>query len=179
MNNFDPNTFQMMMNNMNNMGMNMNNMNNMNMNNNFNPMMMNNNPMMMNMMNNPMMMNMMNNPMMMMMMMNMMNGGNMGGNMGNVGNVNIESNNPNDWNIIFEKKNGAQIINIRISPDSTVQNAINIYKLKTNTQEKDDEIKFIYNGKNLNYGLKISESGLINGAKITVISTKDVEGAEF
>jgi hypothetical protein len=78
----------------------------------------------------------------------------------------------------LKKKNGAQTINIRISPDSTVQNAINLYKLKTNTTERDDEIKFIYNGKQLNYALSLSASGLMNGSKITVISTKDVEGAD-
>ena len=127
------------------------------------------NPMMQQMMMNPMMQQMMMNPMMMQQMMNIMGGNNI--------NVNINSNNPNDWNLIFEKKNGSQTINIRISPDETVQAAINLYKIRTNTQEKDDEIKFIFNGKQLNYDLKLSQSGLMNGSKITVISTKDVEGA--
>ena len=90
---------------------------------------------------------------------------------------NMNQNNPNDWNLIFEKKNGNQIVNIYVSPDNTVQTAINLYKIKTNTTEKDDEIKFIFNGKQLNYSLTLSQSGLMNGSKITVISTKDVEGA--
>ena len=154
-----------------------------------NPMMMNNmmnNPMFMAMMNNPMMMNnmmnnqammnnMMNNPMFMAMMMNMMQNNNQ--NTGNMGNMNMDSNNPNDWNLIFEKKNGTQVVNIRVSPNETVQHAINMYKLKTNTLEKDDEIKFIFNGKQLNYSLSLAASGLSNASKITVISTKDVEGA--
>ena len=172
------------MNNMNGMnGMNpmmMNNpmMNNpMMMNNQMNQMMMNqmmmNNPMMMNNQMNPMMMNqMMNNPMFMQMMMNMMQNNNQ-----NMGNVNMDSNNPNAWNLIFEKKNGAQVVNIRVSPNETVQHAINMYKLKTNTTEKDDEIKFIFNGKQLNYSLTLAASGLSDASKITVISTKDVEGA--
>ena len=167
------------MNNMNNMNMNMN-MNNMNMNNmNMNPMMMNNmNAMMMNNMNmNPMMMQMMNNPMMMQMMMgnNNMGMGNMG-NMQNMGNVNMDSQDPNAWNLIFEKKNGGQTINIRISSDSKVVTAINTYKLKANMTNEDDA-KFIFNGKQLNYDLTFAESGLMNGSKITVISIKDVEGA--
>ena len=117
---------------------------------------------------NPMMMGQMN-PMMMQMFMNM--------NPGNQPNMpNINTGNPGDWNLIFEKKNGSQIINVQVSPDSTVQSAINMYKIKTNTP-LDEEIKFIFNGKQLNYSLSLSASGLMNGSKITVISTKDVEGA--
>ena len=136
------------------------------------------NPMMMNNMNmNPMMMQMMNNPMMMQMMMgnNNMGMGNMG-NMQNMGNVNMDSQDPNAWNLIFEKKNGGQTINIRISSDSKVVTAINTYKLKANMTNEDDA-KFIFNGKQLNYDLTLAESGLMNGSKITVISIKDVEGA--
>ena len=133
------------------------------------------NPMMMGQMNpgmmpqmNPMMMGQMN-PAMMQMFMNM--------NAGNQPNMpNINTGNPGDWNLIFEKKNGSQIINVQVSPDSTVQSAINMYKIKTNTPP-DEEIKFIFNGKQLNYSLSLSASGLMNGSKITVISTKDVEGA--
>ena len=77
----------------------------------------------------------------------------------------------------YRKKNGAQVVNIRVSPNETVQHAINMYKLKTNTTEKDDEIKFIFNGKQLNYSLTLAASGLSDASKITVISTKDVEGA--
>ena len=117
---------------------------------------------------NPMMMAQMN-PAMFQMFMNM--------NAGNQQNMpNINAGNPNDWNLIFEKKNGSQIINVQVSPDSTVQGAINMYRIKTNTPSE-EEIKFIFNGKQLNYSLTLSASGLMNGSKITVISTKDVEGA--
>ena len=168
MNNMNMNN-PMMMNNMN-----MNNpmmMNNMNMN---NPMMMNNmnmNPMMMNNMNmNPMMMNNMNmNPMMMNQMMMMFQ------NMNNGNNANNANNNNTLWNLVFEKKNGEQSVNLSISPNSTVQEAINLYRIRTN--QVNDEIKFIFNGKQLDYSLSISQSGLNNGAKITVIGTRDVEGA--
>ena len=163
-NGMDPN----MMNNFNNMQMNPMMMNNMQM----NPMMMNNmqmNPMMMNNMNNMGM-----NPMMMMgmnpMMFPQMWAANMPG-----GGSSTSSVDPNGWNLIFEKKNGSQTITVQISPDKKVSEAVNHYKIKSGIM--DEEIKFIFNGKQLNQSLSISESGLINGSKITVISTKDVEGA--
>ena len=90
-------------------------------------------------------------------------------------NMNNPDNNKTLWNLVFEKKNGEQAINLNISPDETVQAAINLYKIKT-SQEKED-IKFIFNGKQLDYSLTISQSGLNNGSKITVIGTRDVEGA--
>ena len=199
MNNYNQNAFNPMMNNMqNNMNMNpmMNNMqnNNMNMNNpmmmnnmqnnmNMNPMMMNNmqnnmnmNPMMMNNMQyNAMMMQMMTNPMMVQMMGNMNMGmGNMNMGMGNM--QNLDSQDGESWNLIFEKKNGGQAINVRLPSSSKVIAAINNYKIKAN-MSNDDDAKFIFNSKQLNYELTLAESGLSNGSKITVISIKDVEGA--
>ena len=76
----------------------------------------------------------------------------------------------------LKKKNGNQTTNIRISSDSKVVTAINTYKLKVN-MSNDEDAKFIFNGKQLNFDLTLAESGLMNGSKITVISTKDVEGA--
>ena len=198
MNNYNQNAFNPMMNNMqNNMNMNpmMNNMqnNNMNMNNpmmmnnmqnnmNMNPMMMQNNmnmnmnPMMMNNMQyNAMMMQMMTNPMMVQMMGNMNMGmGNMNMGMGNM--QNLDSQDGESWNLIFEKKNGGQAINVRLPSSSKVIAAINNYKIKAN-MSNDDDAKFIFNSKQLNYELTLAESGLSNGSKITVISIKDVEGA--
>ena len=185
MNNYNQNAFNPMMNNMqNNMNMNpmMNNMQNNNMNMN-NPMMMNNmqnnmnmNPMMMNNMQyNAMMMQMMTNPMMVQMMGNMNMGmGNMNMGMGNM--QNLDSQDGESWNLIFEKKNGGQAINVRLPSSSKVIAAINNYKIKAN-MSNDDDAKFIFNSKQLNYELTLAESGLSNGSKITVISIKDVEGA--
>ena len=136
----------------------MNNMNNMN-----NQMMMN---YLMQMQMNPQMMaqfmTMMNNQQMMMM-------NNMAG-----GNISIDDN--QGWNLVFEKKSGGGTINLLISPEKTVQEAVNAYKLKS---MEEGQMKFIFNGKELPYSLKICQSGLNNGAKILVISTKDVEGANF
>ena len=75
----------------------------------------------------------------------------------------------NDWNLIFENKLYSKKIVKRISPDKTIQEAINIYKIKVG-QENDEHDRFIYNGKILNYCLKISLSGLRNNAVITVVS---------
>ena len=129
----------------------------------------------MSMMNNPQMMQMMmNNPQMMQMMMNnpqimaMMN------NPAGGGNISIDDS--QGWNLVFEKKSGGPTINLTISPEKTVAEAVSAYKIKS---MQDGEMKFIFNGKELPYSLKICQSGLCNGSKILVISTKDVEGAEF
>ena len=129
----------------------------------------------MSMMNNPQMMQMMmNNPQMMQMMMNnpqimaMMN------NPAGGGNISIDDS--QGWNLVFEKKSGGPTINLTISPEKTVAEAVSAYKIKS---MQDGEMKFIFNGKELPYSLKICQSGLCNGSKILVISTKDVEGAKF
>ena len=127
--------------------------------------MMNNNQMMAMMMNNPQMMAMMmNNPQMMAMMNNPIGGGN------------ISIDDSQGWNLVFEKKSGGPTINLTISPEKTVAEAVSAYKIKS---MQDGEMKFIFNGKELPYSLKICQSGLNNGSKILVISTKDVEGAKF
>ena len=184
--------------NMNNMNMNMNNMNNqmmmnflmqmqmnpqmMAMMNNPQLMSMMNNPQMMAMMNNPQLMAMMNNPQMMAMMNNpqmmaMMNNPQMMAMMNNpVGGGNISIDDKEGWNLIFEKKSGGPTINLTISPEKTVAEAVSAYKIKT---MEGGQMKFIFNGKELPYSLKICQSGLCNGSKILVISTKDVEGAKF
>ena len=141
------------------------------------------NPQMMAMMNPQMMammnpqMSMMNNPQMMQMMQMMMNNPQIMAMMNNPaggGNISIDDN--QGWNLVFEKKSGGPTINLTISPEKTVTEAINAYKIKS---MQDGEMKFIFNGKELPYSLKICQSGLNNGSKILVISTKDVEGAKF
>jgi hypothetical protein len=87
---------------------------------------------------------------------------------------NISLDDSQGWNLIFEKKNGNQMISVLISPEKTVQEAVNAYKLKS---MQFGEMKFIFNGKQLPYSLKISQSGLENGSKILVITTSEVEGA--
>ena len=180
--NMDPN-MMMNMGNMNMMGnngmmnpmmMNMNNMNNMN--GMMNPMMNMNNMNNMNGMMNPMMMNNMN-PMMMnnMNMMNMNNMNNMNMNMMNMNQnqpVNIED--QAGWNLIFENQNDRQTFNVRISEQKLVKEAISLYYLKSN---RNDKCKFIFNNKELFGDMKICQSGLTNMAKILVISIQNLKGA--
>ena len=138
-----------------------------------NPMMMNGGMMPMNPMMDPMM-----NPMMMNGgMNNMMPMGGMGNNM-NMMNMNMNMNigDNEGWNILFEEKNGDRTINVTISPDKTVREAINLYKIKAN-QDANTEMKFIFNGKQLAYDLSLSQSGLQNNSKITVVSLQNVKGA--
>ena len=154
-----------------------------------NPMM---NPMMggqMNPMMNPMMggqMNPMMNPMMggqMNPMMNPMMGGQMNpmmmgmGQMGqNMPPQNIQIGDNDGWNLIFEEKKEKKKTTIIISPDKKVSEAINLYKIKSGTMD-DTTAKFIFNGKQLFYELKISQSGLQNNSTISVVSIKSVIGA--
>ena len=79
-------------------------------------------------------------------------------------------------NIIFDQKTQreGQSITVQISADKKVSDAINSFRSKMFIE---GEMKFIFNGQNLDPNLSLSEAGLKNGARITVISTKDVEGA--
>ena len=78
------------------------------------------------------------------------------------------------YNLIFEQKAGGQTLTIQIQPDKKVSDAINSYKNKI---QYPGEMKFIFNGQNLNPDLTLNEAGLKNGSKILVIGTKDIEGA--
>ena len=175
------------MNNMNMNGMNqnmmMNNMmmNNMMMNNNGNQMDMNMMNMNMNNMGGVNMMNM-NMPGMNTMMMNMNMPGvnpmmmnmNMPGVQGTNTNTNVDIEDAKGWNLIFENQNDRQSFNIRISEQKLVKEAISLYYLKSNKNEK---CKFIFNNKELFPEMKICQSGLTNMAKILVISIQNLKGA--
>jgi hypothetical protein len=78
------------------------------------------------------------------------------------------------YNLVFEQKAGGQSITIQISPDKLVSDAINSFKNKIFYQ---GEMKFIFNGQNLDQNLTVQAAGLRNGSKILVIGTKDIEGA--
>ena len=79
-----------------------------------------------------------------------------------------------NYNLIFEQKAGGQSITIQISPEKLVADAINSFKNKMLYQ---GEMKFIFNGQNLDQNITIFNAGLRNGSKILVIGTKDIEGA--
>ena len=90
-------------------------------------------------------------------------------------NKNVTIGDNEGWNLIFEDKKGNKRITVTISPDKTVQEAINIYKIKANLD--DNQAKFIFNGKSLCTTLTLSQSGLNNNNVITVVTTKNVIGA--
>ena len=106
--------------------------------------------------------------------MNNMNMMGMGGmDMMNQDSVKIDDN--KGWNLIFENQNDKQTYNIRISENKTVQEAINMYKIKSGRQGK---MKFIFNNKELCADFKICQSGLNNLSRILVISLQNLKGAK-
>ena len=123
-------------------------------------------------MNNMMGMGGMNNMMAMGGMNNMMGMGGMN-NMMNQHSVKIDDN--QGWNLIFENQNDKQTYNIRISENKTVNEAINLYKIKSGREGK---MKFIFNNKELCTDLKICQSGLNNLSRILVISLQNLKGAK-
>ena len=136
---------------------------------------MNNMPGMTGMMNNmqmPGMTGMMNN-MQMPGMTGMMNNMQMPGMTGTTG-TNISIEDAQGWNLIFENQNDRQTVNVRISEQKLVKEAISAYMLKSN---RTDKCKFIFNNKELFPEMKICQSGLSNMAKILVISIQNLKGA--
>ena len=61
----------------------------------------------------------------------------------------------------------SKITNFTISKQKTVQEAINLFRLKSGNNDKD--LKFIFEGRTLNPELKIIETGLKDGSKIIVV----------
>ena len=78
------------------------------------------------------------------------------------------------WNLIFENQNHGQPVTIRINEQKLVKEAISMYLLKTGITDK---CSFIFNNKTLFPEMKICQSGLNNLSRITVISTKNIIGA--
>ena len=87
--------------------------------------------------------------------------------------LNKENNRFEEWNLIFENNEDKKHYTISILPEKTVQDAINNYMVLS---RRTDKIKFIFNSKILNPGLRINESGLQNRSKIIVVSTNNIIG---
>ena len=87
-------------------------------------------------------------------------------------NMNIED--AQGWNLIFENQNDKTSVTIRISEQKLVKEAISLYMLKSG---RSDKCKFIFNNKELFTEMKICQSGLNNLSRILVISTQNVIGA--
>ena len=90
------------------------------------------------------------------------------------GGTNIVIEDQQGWNLIFENQNDKKSYSIRISEQKTVQEAINLYLLKSG---RSPNCKFIFNNKPLYPEMIICQSGLKNLSKILVISLQNVIGA--
>ena len=90
------------------------------------------------------------------------------------GGTNIVIEDQQGWNLIFENQNDKKSYSIRISEQKTVQEAINLYLLKSG---RSPNCKFIFNNKPLYPEMIICQSGLQNLSKILVISLQNVIGA--
>ena len=86
----------------------------------------------------------------------------------------MDTNSPGYINIIFENIGNGKV-NMQVSPNDSVGTVINKYKIRSNMQEND--IKFIYNGSQLNYSLSVADSGLMDASIVTVVSLRNVCGA--
>ena len=92
-----------------------------------------------------------------------------------INDINIMDDN-DSWNLIFERKATMEKINIIISPEKTIQDAINLYKIKSGNNK--EGLKFIFNSRQLYPNRKICESGLVEKANILVIDTDNIIGGK-
>ena len=155
--------------NMNNMNMNMNNMNNMNM--------MNNMPMMnFNMMGNMQGQNMANMAQGMMnnfQNMNMFQGDQQAQPQTNSNYINVHFRAGGQMNQNQDPQ--ANDVVIQTTLEEKLSSIVDKYKNKSGANLEDK--KFVYNAKNLNLTLTAAEAGLIDGATIFILNTKNVKGA--
>ena len=90
-------------------------------------------------------------------------------------NMNIQNNFSIDdltgWRLLFEDINDKIAIDIRISEQKLIKEAISKYMLKAG---RTDKLKFIFDGHELNPETKICVSGLQNLSRILVISTENI-----
>ena len=80
------------------------------------------------------------------------------------------------WTILFYRQGLSLSIPIEASPNMLVKELISLFMLKSGETSK---FKFIFNYKELIPELKIVQSGLTNGSKITVINTQSIVGAGY
>ena len=91
------------------------------------------------------------------------------------GNMNMMMNNQNHkWNLFFKNNRNSKITCIYISPEKTIKEAINLYKIESDNNS--ENLKFIFNGKLLYPDLKIYKSGLEDSSLIIVVNIKEVYG---
>ena len=89
-----------------------------------------------------------------------------------INNYIMDNNMENTIKIIFKKKQTEVLIHC--NNDDLVSDVIQKYRTKANDNEQ--KLKFLYNAKELNNNLSVSESGIFNNSVVFVISTK-ISGA--
>lgn len=81
---------------------------------------------------------------------------------------------PNKWNLFFEKRGEEGTINIQVLPNQYVKDAIIAYKNKVN---RDGNMIFIFNSKTLDENMSLKQAGITSGARIIVVETAEIIGA--
>ena len=87
----------------------------------------------------------------------------------------MENNYNEKWILYFEEQVTEKIIPIKISPEKTIMEAINLYKIRRFVPFSKD-LKFIFNGKELFPDLKIHKTGLFRNSRILVVSQNKLMG---
>ena len=87
---------------------------------------------------------------------------------------NDNNNNDNTYLNVYFKKGSSKRFEIQCMISEKVSELINKYISKSG--DKDKSNKYFLNAKQLSPDLTLAESGFINGAEITVISTRYIEG---
>jgi len=89
---------------------------------------------------------------------------------------NMEGNNNHldKISLFFERDDTKEKTSIGISMKKTVEEAINLYRIKSG--DKEEKRLFFYNGQRLNPNKTIFESGLIDGSNILVVKCKSIIG---
>ena len=94
----------------------------------------------------------------------------------NFGMQTINLDDPEGWILRFEDQEDKPSINIKISEQKLVKEAISMYLLKSG---RTDICKYIFNQHELQPELKICQSGLCNGSKILVLSIQNLRGGSI
>ena len=94
----------------------------------------------------------------------------------NFGMQTINLDDPEGWILRFEDQEDKPSINIKISEQKLVKEAISMYLLKSG---RTDKCKYIFNQHELQPELKICQSGLCNGSKILVLSIQNLRGGSI
>ena len=89
---------------------------------------------------------------------------------------NFKNNDEENIDILFQKDITLKVTVLYCNPHEKISDTIKRYREKSNDY---DENRFIINNKDLNPSLTLSEFGIVNGHKISVITCGLLKGAKF